>query len=63
MTAFLQFLAVTALGLFTAWLVFLYQDAFGKGWMPVAIWIGICLAIGFVIDRHRARKRQQDTLD
>lgn len=63
MTTFLQFVAVTALGLFTAWLVHQYFGAFGNNWTSFGVGFVMLLAIGLIVDRRRARKRRQDTLD
>ena len=60
MTTFLQFVAVTALGLLTAWLVHQYFGAFGNSWTSFGIGFGLLLAIGLIVDRRRAQKRQQD---
>jgi len=58
MSPFLQFVAITALGLVTTWIVHLWFGLLENRHIAFAIWIAVCLAYGFIYDRWQARKRR-----
>jgi hypothetical protein len=60
MTTFLQFLAVTVLGLVSAWLVKSYFGLLGNTWPSFALLAALCWLYGFIYDRHQKRKRLPD---
>lgn len=55
----LQFLAVTALGLAVSWAFYAWTDLFDDSNVAFFAWIAVLFAIGFVVDRRSARRRQR----
>lgn len=58
MTAILQFIAVTALGLAVAWGVSGYYGLVGKNWTTALAGFAALLTVGFIYDRWQAKKRR-----
>jgi heme O synthase-like polyprenyltransferase len=61
MTTFLQFVAVTVLGLISAWIVRQYFGAVGQNWTTTAIGFAALLGYAFIFDRWQKRSRHRDT--
>jgi len=62
MTAVVQFLAVTALGLVVSWALHQWVGLFDNKWMAFALWFAVLITYGYLYDRHTARRhrRMQD---
>ena len=58
MSPFLQFVAVTVLGLVTAWLVHLWIGLFENSNTAFFLGFALLLAYGFIYDRWQAKKRR-----
>lgn len=60
MSPLLQFVAVTALGLVTTWLVHRWFGLFDNSNAAFFIGAAFLIAYGFIYDRWQDRKRRQD---
>lgn len=60
MSTFLQFVAVTVLGLVAAWLLRHWMGLFDSSNVAIVFWVSLCLAYGFIYDRRQKRRRLRD---
>lgn len=56
--ALIQFLAITALGLFVSWLFHLWIGLFDNLYVAAAIWGAACICYAIIYDRRQARLRR-----
>jgi hypothetical protein len=54
----IQFAAVIALGLFTAWLARSWIEFYGDLYSAAVIWIGACILFAVIYDWRRARSHR-----
>jgi Flp pilus assembly protein TadB len=57
---FLQFIAVLALGAVVAWVARRWFGLFESETVAAVVWIGILLAVGFLVDRRSDRQERRD---